>query len=540
MITYKANLPIKSDRPQVPPKPPSLTNATDGSQPRFHDVQDGIMENGVKTGGDEPLFVIISSPAHGVHSTIRASKNTAVSEVIKLFLKRNPVENQNDWALFINRDSLVQMDSNMLLSVYKLKKMEELIYRTKTHSSRPAGGVAPASQPMTLRREKLESTNPESSASKQFGGELDKMEFEFDPDTGKQIPRALLQLKHFLVTNDGLAQLGIFRLAGHESRMKEVILQIETNTFQSLSQNYNQAEKDFYTIASLIKRWFDMLKPRLFSYLPPGTVETCGVSESSSLSLPELLPECPRNVFYWLIDLLASVALLEEKNKMASKNLSIVLAPPLLDFPIDNPIAGLELSGRVTNTLNHILKNAVENKQKGVSIYTSSNNKKDNNSYNYNIQASPTPPARIPPPAPPRDVNGTIRRQGSNAEIVPESPKKQSPMIPERKDILLTEADERGSSNESNNTFLNRPGKNRPQEQPLGTARRRRENFNCPPPVLEIPILRSNSLPNLEEGGGEASTEEKIKQNPTAWWETVRHEGEINEEESYNNEWDYT
>eukprot|EP01088_Endostelium_zonatum_P016308 TRINITY_DN4360_c0_g1_i1.p1 TRINITY_DN4360_c0_g1~~TRINITY_DN4360_c0_g1_i1.p1 ORF type:complete len:527 (-),score=99.59 TRINITY_DN4360_c0_g1_i1:52-1632(-) len=526
MITYKAQLPNK---PPIPGRPGSgiqttietLPSSSPISEPfaaqRFRQSDAGITEP------DDEIYVIISSPAHGAHSTIRTTRNTPVSEVVKQFLKKNPVETPTEYALFINRDSLVQMDFAMLLSVYKLKNMEELIYRTKTHSSRPAGGVAPASLPSTLTLKRnvkspalgAAESNVSAENARQFGGDLDKMEFVFDPDTGHKIPRALVQLKQYLVYNDGLSQLGVFRLAGHESRMKDIITQVETDTFLNGGPNDPRAaEKDTYTIASLIKRWFDMLKPRLFSYLPPGTVENCGRSEQASISLPDLLPETPRNIFLWLINLLCSVAELEEKNKMAPKNLAIVLAPPLLDFPMDNPIAGLELSGKVTSTLNHIIKHSLENKSKN---------------------RTGTAPTKIPPPAPPRhDANSNSNSDNNRSS--------KAPLPPERSDIRNGSVD-----------------KGTPTGGRTSVNARRRAGNRCPPPLLDAlrGSTKNTSLPNLlletEKTGGEeneaqsneSSQSESVDGNESnnvrqpAWWENLRREEE-EEEEEYNQDWECT
>lgn len=99
-----------------------------------------------------------------------------------------------------------------------------------------------------------------------------------------------------------------------------------------------------------------MLKPRLFSYLSPEIVSACGSSLRASLALESQLPEPQRSLFAWLVDLLTETAKLEESNKMAPKNLAIVLSPTLLDFPKDNPIAGTLLFPSSEHRIHSIMK----------------------------------------------------------------------------------------------------------------------------------------------------------------------------------------
>eukprot|EP01090_Pellita_catalonica_P004302 TRINITY_DN1412_c0_g1_i5.p1 TRINITY_DN1412_c0_g1~~TRINITY_DN1412_c0_g1_i5.p1 ORF type:complete len:302 (+),score=33.76 TRINITY_DN1412_c0_g1_i5:514-1419(+) len=246
------------------------------------------------------------------------------------------------------------------------------------------------------RQEKKKWEGPKKQVLKisNFGNDPSLLEMETDAANGYRVPRVLMTLKRTLVKLNGLQQTGIFRLAGQEQKMKQIMEEIDGGVTVACSVE----PKDVHTVASLLKRWFDTLKPhRLLSYLPSDQpLEEFAASEEAALKLPDALPDLQRQMLLWLLDLLVQVALNREANKMAPKNLAIVVGPPLLDFPKDNPILGLQITAKVTTVLLYIL--------------------------NHKLASAPAPsqnPTQIPPIANRRGGSGRRTRLMTNTSRPP-------------------------------------------------------------------------------------------------------------------------
>jgi hypothetical protein len=73
--------------------------------------------------------------------------------------------------------------------------------------------------------------------------------------TGVAVPKVLVSLKEALVVSKGFQEEGVFRLAGSESKMKEIKAKLDTNTVIA-SDIQNSTE--IHCVASLIKAGFPL------------------------------------------------------------------------------------------------------------------------------------------------------------------------------------------------------------------------------------------------------------------------------------------
>lgn len=294
------------------------------------------------------IFVIIESPSHGMIKTFQFDLNTTVAQVIDALVEKHPVSNPSSYGLKyimstdrdILKENLVKyrqqrrtlqkqegtwLVRQMSLANCNLKNMDWLLFKQITAvKSRPA---------VPMKKMQVFGVDPSKLPSVDY--------------KGFKIPKVLAVLKKNLEEHRGIEEIGIFRLAGSESILKEIKSQLNTDTFKG--------SDEVHCLATLIKRWFGELPTRIFDKVSNDDINSSTETEEDALALSEQLEEPQKGLFQWLMDLLLDVAEKEELNRMTPNNLAIVLAPSLVNVSIDNPMQGLMLTKSATIILGLIL-----------------------------------------------------------------------------------------------------------------------------------------------------------------------------------------
>jgi len=182
--------------------------------------------------------------------------------------------------------------------------------------------------------------------------------FGFDPllleqteDEGYRVPIILANMKKYLVSNGGLSQEGIFRLAGEQTEIARIKAAMNKKTYDFVTNDIN-------AIASLIKIWYRELPVPILNTLPQNAIMNFS-SANDCVAAYESLPEPQKTLLNWLLNFLADIARNSPVNKMSSQNLAIVIAPNLYDISTPNPMEGLILSQKCAQFLNHVLNSRI-------------------------------------------------------------------------------------------------------------------------------------------------------------------------------------
>jgi len=187
-----------------------------------------------------------------------------------------------------------------------------------------------------------------SAGSGVFG--VDPSNLELTEDNGLQVPKVLVDMKLFILENNGVNTEGIFRLAGEKTEINRIKEMMNRKEY-----DYKKGTKDVSAIANLIKIWFrDLPTPILNSTL----MSDCSEREQC-VNVYKSLSEPYKTLLTWLLQLLASVAVNSEVNKMTAQNLAIVVAPNLYDLQTPNPMEGLIMSQKSAQFLVHVLNSHI-------------------------------------------------------------------------------------------------------------------------------------------------------------------------------------
>jgi len=181
---------------------------------------------------------------------------------------------------------------------------------------------------------------------------VDPTSLEIAEDEGYKVPSILALMKRALIENDGLAQEGIFRLAGEQTeikRLKEIMNKKEFET-----------SNDINTIASLIKIWFRELPTPILNALPAESIFYSS-DINDCVNAFNTLPEPQKTLLDWLLHLLIMTATNSSVNKMSAQNLAIVVAPNLYDVSTSNPMEGLVMSQKCVQFLHNVLQWKIQN-----------------------------------------------------------------------------------------------------------------------------------------------------------------------------------
>jgi hypothetical protein len=142
-----------------------------------------------------------------------------------------------------------------------------------------------------------------------------------------RIPPILPFLKQILLEKGGLNQIGIFRLAPEAFEVQNIKAELNNGTYKDCD--------DVNVIAHLIKVWFRELPVSLLDYVKDknkflncaDTPAAVGAFIAAEYEEPQL------SLWYWLLDLCADIADLQDVNKMGIPNVAIVFSPNLYTPP---------------------------------------------------------------------------------------------------------------------------------------------------------------------------------------------------------------
>jgi len=280
--------------------------------------------------GKNNIFIVIDSPAHGYSQTLKFKGDPLVRDVLLEFVAKNPIDNPGSYGLVkidsakknlnpfqrqkSKQEMMTWLDPARPISFYNIKSMDNISFKQRM-------------------RQRTVSRLDGVVKKQWFGVDPATIENEVDPSNGLRVPTILITLKGCLVRHGGLQREGIFRIAGSESRIKDIKYELNTNLFKDTT------EVD--CIASLLKRWFGELPTRLFSSLTMTMLESAVDDIDETMNLLNKLPEKEKNLYMWLLDLMFSVAQYEDINKMTPENIAICVAPQLMDNPSDNPMEAI-------------------------------------------------------------------------------------------------------------------------------------------------------------------------------------------------------
>lgn len=96
--------------------------------------------------------------------------------------------------------------------------------------------------------------------------------------------------------------------------------------------------------------------------IPTSTIYQLAEADVSSVisTLPQSLPEESYSLVYYLLDLMATVVMQENVNKMSARNMSIVVSPNLYTVSTENPMVALTTAQKVSS--DHYIKFNVHNR----------------------------------------------------------------------------------------------------------------------------------------------------------------------------------
>ena len=208
---------------------------------------------------------------------------------------------------------------------------------------------------------------------------------DFGEDLGiHKVPLQLIKIREYITKYNGEKKEGVFRIAGDEVRIRNIKVHFASHVFNhfpeekqtnrksgiskikkpkdknKLSNTTSNAtptsglkeetckckinEFDVHNLITLLKRWLGRLQNGLFGSVGKlnwKVISATGLTpQDAVIMLLSKLPEKERECYLWLIEVLKSVELLKEENKMDIKNLSVCVGPvlaPVWDDDKDNP-----------------------------------------------------------------------------------------------------------------------------------------------------------------------------------------------------------
>lgn len=189
-------------------------------------------------------------------------------------------------------------------------------------------------------------------AKPQFGVNPEETEQTYFEGFG-EMPKVLIHLFNLYTELAGSRRVGIFRRAGHETRMKQFKLQLNRGEYPRTD--------DYNSVANLIKIWFRELPTKIFDHIDPETLIQIDAEDPDvCASLLDEIPEPYRRLFNWLLSLMADVAENCEENKMDPKNLAIVFSPNLYSSNSGNPGIMIMITQKLSQLVCSLIKYFIE------------------------------------------------------------------------------------------------------------------------------------------------------------------------------------
>eukprot|EP01102_Stenamoeba_stenopodia_P017924 TRINITY_DN6501_c0_g1_i1.p1 TRINITY_DN6501_c0_g1~~TRINITY_DN6501_c0_g1_i1.p1 ORF type:complete len:1158 (+),score=269.87 TRINITY_DN6501_c0_g1_i1:285-3758(+) len=284
-------------------------------------------------GGGENVVVVVHAVEVDSSKTFSLPPSTTIEELFQQCLKRYPVPTIRSYGLHVCK--ITKGENGNVEPAF--------VGQTLAHSAL----IGDLPKPIHLVWKARETTK---NAAQVFGVDPQTLEHVFDK--GYKVPKILVTLKRLLLELDGLNAEGIFRLAGTEKRLEDLMFDIN---------NGRPVDDDnVHNISTLLKRFFKELPHRVLGQLTP---EMTGESEEQLVQAGNYLTEYQKHLFLWLLDLLVDAASRSSITKMDSKNLAIVWGPGMVGSSSAdaNPYVGLMLMQYGTSLLNQNISYLMKN-----------------------------------------------------------------------------------------------------------------------------------------------------------------------------------
>jgi len=288
-----------------------------------HDMLHFLPRPKVAVFNEDAIQMQITFPSMNLTRFFSLSSAMTVGAVVKLFCDSTGCGDAGTFGLFQNKDEK-HIPPMTQLRHCNLPSEVELVLKRIT-SRKPRLGVRGRLRP---------GTNGKSSFGK------DPKLLPTVQDQGYQVPEVLATLRRCLLKHNGLAEEGLFRLAGEEGHMEDLKEQLDTGRFEDTDSNVE--------ISTIIKRWYGHLPNRVLKPLGKSEIQRAAHSPEDAHAVVSKMPDPERSLLLWFGKLLAQVAANEEVNKMSPSNLAIVVSPVLADLPLENPFIALDLTRQAT------------------------------------------------------------------------------------------------------------------------------------------------------------------------------------------------
>ena len=127
---------------------------------------------------------------------------------------------------------------------------------------------------------------------------------------GLKVPEVLVMIRDRMEELQAFESEGIFRVAGVETEMTELK--------QCFNAGLPVVSDNCHSMGTMLKRWYKELPLPMFQSVP----EEAGEDPELSLEgLTSFMSVTYKNIYLWLLDVLAHTAKFEKKTKMGPKNL---------------------------------------------------------------------------------------------------------------------------------------------------------------------------------------------------------------------------
>lgn len=289
----------------------------------FFGERPGQTRSGILRGASEEEQVMLAfmDQETTIQKTMLTSQSDEVRYVMeKLLAKVDPTgeRQKEDYGLFVfNEGVWGRMDPDWQIGRYELPHMCKIRCRKLVKVPMKVFGSDPGLLPMVI-------------------------------DNGLEVPEVLVQIRDRMEELGAFEAEGIFRVAGVETEMIR------------LKQCFNSGQpvvtQNCHSMGTMLKRWYKELPTSVFQSVP----EEAGEDPEASLNLTIYMSTTYKNIFLWLLDVLAHTARYEEKNKMGAKNLAIVWGPGLAVVG-ENPFTSLQTTRWAIEVIERNIRHRMEN-----------------------------------------------------------------------------------------------------------------------------------------------------------------------------------
>jgi hypothetical protein len=212
-----------------------------------------------------------------------------------------------------------------------------------------------------------------------FGRDLRELFLEFN-----DLPPQIRKLGELLQNEHNIIAEGLFRLAGGSANVSSLKALLATETW------YNTDIEKFHStdsIATVFKQFFLSLPEPLFPYAFYDSIVAIAADKElnqheKQAKLKDILNSAPlanRSMIAFLLNLLANVAVHQDKNKMTPRNLAIVFSPSLFAPKFENKEKSLENASHLSRLLEGMIEKLARVKAVRMNITFTTTNANANN-----------------------------------------------------------------------------------------------------------------------------------------------------------------